>query len=291
MPVVRNPMTSKRQAWIACTLSLCCAGLGHLYVGRLTRGLTFFLVSLIVIPVAALVAGMAPSTAALTLLLLAFGGLLVFWMAAVVDAGRIAARTEFAEPKEYQRPWIYTLFVIAGLCSPLLSALYVRGNLLEAYYLPTESMAPTFRRGDRILVNKTLWRRQTIDRNDMVVFRPPDQRSRNYIKRIVGLPGDQIVINGDDVQVNGRFLEIPVAPGTNNSPPPAAAEPSAAPSSPGEKPAVQTIPQGMCFVLGDNRANSRDSRAFGLVPLGDVIGVAEYIYLPGDSWSRFGRVQ
>jgi signal peptidase I len=51
-----------------------------------------------------------------------------------------------------------------------------------------------------------------------------------------------------------------------------------------------TVPEGTCFVLGDNRENSRDSRHFGPVPLGDVVGVAEYVYLPGDTWSRFGAL-
>jgi len=239
---------TRRHVWIAGMLSLCCTGLGHLYAGRLKKGLVLFLLSLVVVPVAALIAGWAASTAGLIGLVASFVGLIGLWLFAVVDACRTVACAPDPVVHEYQRPLIYALFVVAGITSPALCTIYVRQNLLEAFYLPSESMMPALRRGDRILANKTAWRVQNLKHDDCIVFRPPDQRDLNYIKRIIGLPGDTVTIDGERVKV---------AP-------------------------------GMCFVLGDNRENSRDSRHFGPVPLGDVIGVAEYVYLPGDSWSRFG---
>jgi signal peptidase I len=196
---------------------------------------------------------------------------------------------------DYQRPLIYALFIAAGISSPALSTLYVRQNLLEAFYLPTGSMVPALHRGDRILANKTIWRLQKLKRYDCIVFRAPDHREQNYIKRIIGLPGETVTIDDEGVKVNGQLLKPP-----GNAPPdlaPGALHKSGRLASP----AAEEIPQnegrlehslapGMCFVLGDNRENSRDSRHFGPVPLGDVIGVAEYVYLPGDSWSRFGTL-
>ncbi|MFN0051016.1 MAG: signal peptidase I, partial [Planctomycetales bacterium] len=187
---------SRYHPWIACALSLCCTGLGHLYVGRLLRGLTLFLMSLILIPAAALVAGMTSSTGALVGLRGAMGVLVVLWIVAVLDAGRIAAKTPRTAPHDYQRPLVYGLFLVAGLCAPALSVAYVRQNLLEAFYIPTKSMAPTLHSGDRILVNKAVWRREQLDRDDVVVFRYPDQRDRNYVKRIIGMPGDVVTIDG-----------------------------------------------------------------------------------------------
>src|SRR5262245_31960566 len=118
------PEPSKPQTWVACVLSLFCAGLGHLYVGRLTRGLVLFLGSLVIVPAAALVAGLIPSTATLVALVASFGGLLGLWAFAVVDARRICSRMSELSPREYQQPAVYALFLAAGVVSPVLSTAY-----------------------------------------------------------------------------------------------------------------------------------------------------------------------
>jgi signal peptidase I len=287
-------VNSRPQVWIACVLSLCCTGLGHLYAGKLKRGLVLFLLSLVIVPVAALIAGLVSSTAALLGLIAAFLGLIGLWLFAVVDACRLTARGVDSAGHDYEKPLVYALFIAAGIASPLLSTVYVRQNLLEAFYLPSDSMAPTLRQGDHILANKTRWRIENLNRSEVVVFRPPDHRHRNYIKRVIGLPGDRVAIAGRDVTVNGQ----PVAEVSRI---PSGARREALEDRParhGELPTQaeadrreQAVPPGMCYVLGDNRENSRDSREFGLVPLGDIVGVAEYIYCPGDSWSRFGALR
>jgi signal peptidase I len=274
------------QTWIACSLSLCCPGLGHLYSGRLQRGLVLFLVSLLILPVAAFAAGLASSTAALVGLLASFVALLGLWLFAVIDAGQIAARSTDGSRHDYQRPLIYALFVAAGISSPMLCVAYIRQNLMEAFYLPSESMAPLLHRGDRILVNKSRWRVQRLKRWDVVVFHAPDHPDRTYIKRIAAFAGDQVEIDGGDVKVNGLPADVPgAAPNGNDT---GEKTPSAGEKGPNRE---QVIPRGMCYVLGDNRNNSHDSRDFGPVAVGDILGVAEYIYLPGDSWSRFGTVR
>lgn len=282
--------SSKRQTWIACVLSLCCTGLGHLYNGRLLRGLVLFLLSLVILPAAALFAGMAAATSGLVCLIASFALLLSLWLFAVIDAGRIAARTGESLRHEYQQPIIYALFIAAGISSPMFCVAYIRQNLLEAFYLPSDSMSPTFRNGDRILVNKAHWRVDQLKRWDVVVFKAPDHVSHKYIKRIVGLPGEIVTIDGDDVKVNGHSVTIPGAPGEPKSgdAPPAD---DGGRQQPDGGAGLTPIPPGMCFVLGDNRGNSNDSRAFGPVALGNVLGVVEYIYLPGDTWSRFGAVR
>jgi|SRR5579863_9418285 len=272
----------RRQSWIACALSLCCPGLGHLYSGRLQRGLVLFLASLVILPIAAMVAGLMSSTGALVGLISAFVALLGIWLFAVVDAWRIAAGTVDNAVHDYQRPLIYALFVAAGISSPMLSVSYIRQNLLEAFYLPSDSMSPLLRSGDRILVNKARWRVQNLKRWDVVVFRAPDHPDHIYIKRLVGLPGEEVQVDGAALKVNGQPADFPHDKTSVGDEP--------------EKPTEEhgrndVIPQGMCYVLGDNRNNSKDSRNFGPVALGSILGVAEYIYVPGDVWARFGALR
>jgi signal peptidase I len=153
-------------------------------------------------------------------------------------------------------------------------------------------MAPTLMRGDHILANKARWRIDNIGRSDVVVFRPPDHRYQRHVKRVIGLPGDRVIILGKAISVNGQLIPEksavrPRQQGTTRGEQRTGGFAAQAEADVRE----QTVAPGMCFVLGDNLANSRDSREYGQVPLGDIIGVAEYVYLPGDSWSRFGTLR
>jgi len=287
-------VTSRPRVWVACVLSLCCTGLGHVYAGKLLQGLVLFLLSIVIVPIAALIAGLVSSTLGLVGLIVAYLGLLGLWLFAVLDACRLVSRSGEIGCHDFQRPFVYVLFAAAGVISPMLSTVYVRQNLLEAFYLPSESMAPTLMRGDRILANKARWRIENIDRSDVVVFRPPDHRHQRHVKRVIGLPGDHVIILGNAISVNGQ--RIPEKSAVHA--PMHRTSPGERQTGAGEFPAQaeadlreQTVAPGMCFVLGDNLANSHDSREYGLVPLGDIIGVAEYVYLPGDSWSRFGTLR
>ncbi|MBI3866231.1 MAG: signal peptidase I [Planctomycetia bacterium] len=280
---MNNPSTP--QPWIAVVLSLCCPGLGHIYCGKLPRGLVLFLVSLLVLPVAALVAGLISSTVALVGLIVSFVVLLALWLFAIVDAWRMAARSQPAPRLDFQKPLVYGLFVAAGVISPMLSAVYVRQNLLEAFYIPSASMAPYLQNGDRILVNKARWRTRQLKRFDVVVFRAPDHPDRTYVKRLIGLPGDQVLVEGQAVTVNGQPVEDMQTTPARRQPD----EHNRKDSGGGPEMGV-VVPPGMSYVLGDNRDNSNDSRNFGPVALGNILGIAEYVYIPGDNWSRFGRL-
>ncbi|MBS0265940.1 MAG: signal peptidase I [Planctomycetes bacterium] len=279
--------STPRQPWIALTLGLCCPGLGHLYCSRLARGLLFFLLSLLILPIAVLVAALASSTWALTVfigLVLALQGM---WLYSSCEAWRIAQRGGEMPCYDYQTPAIYGLFMAVGAISPVLSAIYSRQNLLEAYYIPTESMSPYLHAGDRILVNKMDWRTQHLERHDVIVFRAPDQPGVRYVKRLVALPGDEVVVEHGTIKVNGEPLPPTSSADTNKD----AATPADSTGDSADQPQSLVVPRGACYVLGDNRAKSKDSREFGPIPLESVLGVAEYVYLPGDSWSRFGRLK
>src|SRR5262249_51360688 len=156
--------------------------------------------------IAALIAGLVSSTLGLVGLIAAYLVLFGLWLFAVLDACRLVSRIGEIECHDFQKPFIYVLFAAAGGISPTLCTVYVRQNLLEAFYLPSESMAPTLMRGDHILANKSRWRIENIDRSDVVVFRPPDHRHQRHVKRVIGLPGDHVIILGNAISVNGQLI-------------------------------------------------------------------------------------
>ncbi len=146
----------------------------------------------------------------------------------------------------------------------LLVAFLIRTFLLAAFYIPSESMVPTLQKGDRVLVNKLSYKLHPIHRGDIVVFeRPPnepDNGIEDYIKRVIGLPGETVQGKGGHVIVNGRLLDEPYLDAENKD-----ATTDFGPV---------TINSGEIWVMGDNRVVSVDSRSFGAIPESKVVGRA-----------------
>lgn len=124
------------------------------------------------------------------------------------------------------------------------------------------SMEPTLFSGEYVIVNKLSYRLGQPQRGDIIVFHFPRDPDQEYIKRIIGLPGDQINITGGLVYVNGQLIDEPYI--------------NTQPSYPGN----WVVPDGHLFVLGDNRNNSSDSHNWGTVPMEYVIGKAIFVYWP-----------
>ena len=134
------------------------------------------------------------------------------------------------------------------------------------------SMQPTLYAGDFVIVNKIAYKVGSAGRGDVIVFHyPPDPDREPYIKRIIGLPGDQVRVDGGKVFVNGDALVEPYI--------------AAPPSYQG----TWTVPEDSLFVLGDNRNSSSDSHAWGMVPLENVIGKAEVVYWPPSEWKMLNQ--
>jgi signal peptidase I len=162
---------------------------------------------------------------------------------------------------------------------------------------------PTLLPGDRILVNKTTYQRRFVRRGDEVVFRVPSEPGMKWAKRVIALPGDTVELKGNEVFVNGQQLQREPTPRASLG---AAAQEVqgelfeetnagrryrilfAADTQPLPDYPQAKVPDGMCFVLGDNRNHSRDSRTMGFVALGDVLGDVQYRYWPAVTWARFG---
>jgi signal peptidase I len=144
---------------------------------------------------------------------------------------------------------------------------FVRPFVMEAFWIPSGSMIPTLEINDRVLVNKFIYRFTEPKRGDIVVFQSVDNPEEDLIKRVVGVPGDEIAVRKGKVFLNGEPQKEPYV---NKKLP----DPSVY--------AKTTVPKGHVFVMGDNRGNSADSRVFGPLPKKNIEGEAFLRFWPPD---------
>ena len=200
-----------------------------------------------------------------------------------------------ATKKSVFREYFESLVMAVGL------ALFVRTFVFQAFKIPTGSMEPNLLVGDHLIVNKAVFSpsatgleraimpRRDIRRGEVVVFKFPKDPSRDFIKRVIGLPGDQIELRRKKVYVNGQALDEPYAHFIT----PLSPEGDRRSSDLREEYGPVTVPSGQYFVMGDNRDNSEDSRFWGFLPASYVKGKALFIYFSvGNTVSdiQFGRL-
>jgi signal peptidase I len=167
-------------------------------------------------------------------------------------------------------------------------ALLVQAFLVKPYRIPSESMASTLRPGDRVLVNKFVYRLREPHRGDIIVFRFPEDRRIVFIKRVVGVPGDTLRVREGRLWVNGRPVDEPYVHRTAGRADVTVASGQVAGSTmrePWSLARPYTVPAGSYFVMGDNRTDSDDSRFWGTVPRADVIGEGFLVYWPLGRWA------
>jgi signal peptidase I len=170
----------------------------------------------------------------------------------------------------------------------ILIAFFIRTFIVQAFKIPSGSMKPTLLIGDHILVNKFIYgvkipfiRKNLISisepkRGDVIVFIYPEDRSKDFIKRVIGVGGDTIEIRNKKIFLNGLpfqdthgvYVDDFIIPGT---------------IQPRDNFGPMTVPKGAVFTMGDNRDQSYDSRFWGVVDLKDVLGKAFIMYW---SWNR-----
>ncbi len=168
-----------------------------------------------------------------------------------------------------------------ALIVAILLALFIRTFVVQAFVIPSGSMLPTLQIGDYVLVNKFIYRFRPIRRDDIIVFKYPKNEAEDYIKRVIGLPGETLEIRGTQVFINGSLLNEPYAV-HGSTPFGAVTRNSFGPIH---------IPPGKLFMMGDNRDNSLDSRFWGLLDEKKVEGKALLVYfsdrseeVPNASW-------
>lgn len=144
----------------------------------------------------------------------------------------------------------------------LLIVLTIRTFIAEPHAISGSSMVPTFHHGDYIITNLISYRFTPIKRGDVVVFKDPKNESEAFIKRMIGLPGDTVLVKNGLIYLNGeRLLEPYLASNINTQPNNFLKE---------DQPV--TVPDGRYFVLGDNREQSSDSRDWGFVTRDEILG-------------------
>ena len=176
--------------------------------------------------------------------------------ATAADASPVSGRQAGAADRRPRRALEWLVIVVAGLSVALL----VRTSVLQAFYIPSESMVPTFEIDDRVVVDKLSSRFRPIRRGSIVVFQRPARSvgggTEDLVKRVIAMAGDTVEGRGGTVYLNGKALDEPylrVAASTYNLP-------------------ATTIGKGDLWVMGDNRDNSADSRVFGPIRVTSVVG-------------------
>jgi signal peptidase I len=161
------------------------------------------------------------------------------------------------------RVWMRDLAVSVCLAGFVILFLY------QPVKVEGTSMEPRLTDQERVFINKFIYRIESVERGDVVVFWYPKDRTKSFIKRIVGVPGDRVEMRAGELFVNGKQI----------------AEPYLASNFRGEDSfAPVLVPLGEYFVLGDHRTSSNDSRSWGTVPQKYIYGKAQLVYWPVGKW-------
>ena len=173
-----------------------------------------------------------------------------------------------AKSHNASRTAVEWILLIAGA---LIIALVVKTFLFQAFYIPSDSMVPTLKTNDRVIVNKLSYKLHSVHRGDIVVFKTPkgpdgqpiDPTIKDLVKRVIGLPGDIVSAKDGRILINGKVLDESYLPAGTLSD----CTGFAAQCFP-----TRAIPADHYWVMGDNRTESRDSRYFGAITKSEIVG-------------------
>ena len=260
----------KRKPLVALVLSFLTPGLGQFYNGQIKRAAILYLGGLSLLTLLILSGSFSTFWGMLFSLVVGIG----FLLFVIIDAPCNAARIKEIHLRSYNRWYIYPIIVLVNLfvINPAISSILP----FKAYKIPAGSMEPTLLVGDHFVADKTIYGAKKPVRNDIVVFRYPEDRSKDFIKRIIGTPGDKIQIQDRQIFINGQLYDDKYGYYDEKV------------RNPNRSFGPVVLPKDHYFVLGDNRDHSLDSKFFGFVPFSDLKGRALYIYWAKDK-GRIGK--
>lgn len=274
-----------KEPLVAVMLSIILTGLGQIYASRVKRGILFFFMPMLFV-VVILSYILNPTTqlniySLIPLLILIFFGIFV-----IVDAYRCAKAYNISNNLSRNITAGKRFLIIIGILlfmfifnpSQLVRS-YFRANVVQAFKIASETMNPTLIKGDRVLVDKAIYKKSEPERGDLVVFKYPEDSQRSFIKRVVGLPNETIEIKNGRILINGVAIKEPAVLTKiyyyNKG-------------DYGKAGQVTKISNDSYYVLGDNSNISQDSRYWGLVPKEYLEGKAYKIYFP---FNRSGAIK
>jgi signal peptidase I len=189
-----------------------------------------------------------------------------------LDTNQSEINPELSQQKDHRSGFLR--FLVDIMETLVLSVvLFVSINMISARIrVDGASMEPTLVSGEYVIVDRISYRLGSPHRGDIIVFHFPRDPKEEYIKRIIGLPGDEVEVKNNTVYVNGQLLDESYLKVTTNY--------------------IGTwrVPASQLFVLGDNRNNSSDSHDWGTVPMDYVVGKALLVYWPPPAWGLIDHV-
>jgi len=283
-----DEMTTKpRKTWLAGLLSVVVVGLGHVYAGQPGKGALLYLGQTLLVAVWMVVFAFYMNCAVLSV---AAASWLLFFLYILLDAIRSAKTSSDGYTlKRFNRWYVYlACWALASFIIQPAVSMTLKSNVIQAYKIPARSMQPTLLVGDRILTSKMSYKKNTPRRGDIVVFQYPKDPSKDFVKRVIGIEGDEVEVRDKALYLNGMLqAEGYVIHGDDRT------LPGHVTSRDNFGPV--TVPSGALFVMGDNRDNSHDSRFWGFVSLDTVRGKVRHIYWSWDGkgktvrWERIGE--
>jgi len=242
--LTRHPIISAALSWFAC-------GVGQIYCGRFTKGLILYSLTftgMAALPVA--VASVGPTVTAVAWTIIAASQ--AVWIYSLIDAWFAAKRAgSHFVPRDYNRPLVYAILIALYVPFAVAVAFQVRETTVAAYMVTGTPMKPTLQKGDRILVNKLAYRHRLPAVGDIVVLRSPTVPGRTLVRQVAALPGETVADPAGDGDAQAEPL---------------------------------TVPAGHLYMLCENPKDPNDSRRFGPIPAGLLIGRVELVYTPRIKW-------
>lgn len=272
---------------IAALLSLVTPGLGQLYNGQILKGICFFVADLL-IPILLLLARLQYQFYGFVAIFLF---LICLWLFIIGEAFFTARRIKEVVLKPYNKWYVYLIIILLMFGTYIIPKDFIASITSEvigfgAYRIPTKAMEPTLSIGDYIIVDTKYFKRNKIQRGDLIVFKYPKDLSKDFVKRIIALEGEKIEIKDKKVYINDRPIAEKYKVHSD----------SQVYAKNGyyhyddvikDDYGPMVVPSDHCFVLGDSRDNSADSRYWGFLPLKNIKGKPLYIYWAKDK-SRIG---
>lgn len=276
-----------RKKWLAAFLTLLTIGLGHIYCGKIKKGVSLFVVQHLLMLFSFFVLKIVPSLIGLAFFTVI---IILYVFYCLFDVLKISKENSMSyEIKKYNKWYFYTLIVILSLLIPQpLTSDFIKGNVAQTFKIPSGSMIPTLQIGDWFFAKTDYKSKSEIKRGDLIVFISPKDRSKFFIKRVIATEGETISIKDKKVSINSSVLNEPYIINTDS-------RVYDHKIFPRDNFQPVKVPEKSLFVMGDHRDNNYDSRFFGFVKKSDVVGKPAFLYWSWDKknseirWGRIGK--